>query len=180
MVVLLRKSLIVIIGTAFAYDPRSQGMFAYLLIFGFFILQASVRPFVNSWMNRFELISLAVSCCTFVFGLLTLDAGANGQVYTHTLSHTHSVCADVCMIICIIYTNPNNPITGAPCRQCTCSDGECAVLRGDAVLHAPPRPVRRTQQRRNHCGQQAQACLVLPTDLFLARPAQPLLPKLQK
>ena len=79
VVMLLRKSLIALVGVAFAYDSRTQGLFGLMIMLNFVIIHAYQRPFVRSWLNAFEFAGLVASVLTFFFGLLTLDSGMHGD-----------------------------------------------------------------------------------------------------
>ncbi len=81
VVIICRKGLISLVGVIFVFDKRAQGMLGMVIIFLVSVLHASIKPFIDSRFNNFELLSLMTSASTFFFGIFTLDGGDNGQVF---------------------------------------------------------------------------------------------------
>ena len=81
-VVLLRKALIAFISVVFVVDARVQGIMGLTVLLLCVALQVYYKPFQETWLNTFELLSLSASSVMFFFGLFTLDAGDTGSAFT--------------------------------------------------------------------------------------------------
>ena len=69
VLVLLRKTLVALLGVTLSTRPRTQGMAGILIIFIFTVLHSNHKPFMQPWLNTFEFISLMTSGATFYLGV---------------------------------------------------------------------------------------------------------------
>ena len=81
VVMVARKGILSLLAVALSSDKRSQGMCGLVVLFVSTLLHATLRPLADPMLNQFEYVSLFVSSLTFFLGVMTLDAGVNGNPF---------------------------------------------------------------------------------------------------